>query len=156
MPRNQVAGFWHKLFGRRGTLPTPAETWLRQRREASPEEVLRQHFAAMEAHDADWLMATMTPERARLYGDARTLDKRRLTVSRARLLAVAESREAFTLPAMVAKYRSFQLFEVEFELDLVEPEQRRDPTLLEGRQRSYFILVQEGPGHPWLIADWGK
>jgi hypothetical protein len=118
--------------------------------------VLRQHFEAIMAHDPDWLMVTMTPERARLYSDARTLDKRRLTVAAARFLALAPSSDSLPLPAFAEKYRELQVLKVEFELELVPPEQRRDPTLRDGRQWSYYILAREGPGHPWLIADWGK
>ncbi|HWI51662.1 MAG TPA: hypothetical protein VNT01_05930 [Symbiobacteriaceae bacterium] len=156
MPGNEVAaGFWRKLFGRRGDL-TPAEAWLRQRRDASPEAVIRQHFAAMAAHDLDWLLATMAPERARLYNDPRTLDKRRQTVMDARVLSVDQVDRPVPFPSFAGRYQSRLAVKVEFELDLVEPEQRRDPTLREGRGWSYYILVSEGTGKPWLVADWGQ
>lgn len=154
MPGDKVSGFWQKLFGRRGA-PSPAETWLRQRREAGPEEVIRQHFEAMAAHDLEWLVATMAPERARLYQDARTLDKRRLTVNAAQVLAVTPVEGGVPLPAFAARYKESALLRVEYELDLVTQEERRDPTLREGRQWAYYILVRESRGEPWLIADWG-
>jgi len=156
VPGYEVAtGFWRKLFGRRGP-QSPAEAWLRQRRDASPEEVIRQHFAAMAAHDLDWLLATMAPERARLYNDPRTLDKRRLTVTGARVLAVEAVAKPVPLPSFADRYSANMVLRVEYELDLVEPEQRRDPSLREGRDWSYFILVSSGPGKPWAIADWGR
>jgi hypothetical protein len=150
-----VTGLWRKLFGRRGP-ETPAEAWLRQRRDASPEELIRQHFAAMEAHDLDWLLATMAPERARLYNDPRTLDKHRRTVTGARVLAVETVEGTVPLPSFAARYPRTQVLKVEFELDLVEPEQRRIPTMREGRDWSYYVLVSEAPGKPWQIADWGQ
>jgi len=155
VPRNEViGGLWRRLFGRRGT-SSPAETWLSQRRQASPEEVIRQHFEAMAAHDLDWMLATMAPERARLYGDARTTDKRRLTVQAARVLAMEPALERIPLPAFSARYRETMVLRVEFEMELAPQEQRRDPTLREGRQWSFYALVREGQGKPWLIADWG-
>lgn len=117
---------------------------------------MRQHYEATAAHDPDWLMATMAPERARLYDDARTVDKRRLTVAGVRVLTVEPVTQAVPAPAFAARYQSTLVLRAEFELDLVPPEQRRDPSLAEGRGWSYFILVSEGPGKPWLIADWGK
>jgi hypothetical protein len=146
---------WRRLFGGRGT-PSPAEAWRRRRNQATPEEVIRQYFAAMAAHDLEWLLATMAPERARLYSDVRTTDKQRLSVAAAEVLAVEPVSVDLPLPAFVRQYRLSQIFKVEFELQLVPPEQRRDPTLREGRQWSYFVLVSAGPGKPWLIADWGR
>jgi hypothetical protein len=110
----------------------------------------------MAAHDLDWLLATMAPERARLYNDPRTLDKQRKTVTGARIQVIAPAESAVPLPSFASRYQRNLVFRVEFELDLVPPEQRRDPTLREGRDWSYYILVSEGPGKPWLIADWGR
>lgn len=110
----------------------------------------------MVAHDLDWLLATMAPERARLYNDPRTLDKQRKTVLGARVEAVSPVEQAIPLPSFSERYRETRVLRVEYEMDLVPPEQRRDPTLREGRDWSYYILVSEGPGKPWLIADWGR
>lgn len=154
MPGDQVS-IWRKLFGRRGAPESPAEAWLRQRSEASPEEVLRQHFLAMQAHDQDWLTATMASERARLYNDVRTLDRRRLTVGQAKLLAVDPAPGAVPLPSFAGHYSQADVYKVTFELELVPPEQRRDPSLREGRQWAYYVLVRERQGGPWMIADWG-
>ncbi|HWI64410.1 MAG TPA: hypothetical protein VNT75_21475 [Symbiobacteriaceae bacterium] len=156
MPGHEVVtGLFRKLFGRRGT-QSPAEAWLRQRREASPEEVIRQHFAAMAAHDLDWLLATMAPERARLYNDPRTLDKRRLTVTGAMVVSVEPADKPVPLPSFAERYKSTLALKVEYELNLVQPEQRRDPTLRDGRDWSYYVLVSEGTGKPWQVADWGR
>lgn len=155
MPVHQVTQFWRKLFGRRGTPASPAEAWVRRRQDASPEEVLRQYLEASVAHDLDWLLATMAPERARLYSDPRTLDRRRVSVTGARFLSAQPAPGAVPLPDFAARYRSAAVYQVEFELDLAPPEERRDPSLREGRQWSYFVLVREQPGAPWLIADWG-
>ena len=156
MPVYEVAtGIWRKLFGRRGP-GSPAEAWLRQRRGASPEEVIRQHFAAMVAHDLDWLLATMAPERARLYNDPRTLDKRRLTVMDARVLAVEPVERPVPVPSFADRYSATMILKVDFDLNLVESEQRRDPSLREGRDWSYYVLVSAGPGKAWEIADWGR
>jgi len=155
VPGNEViTGLWRKLFGRRGT-SSPAEAWLSQRRQASPEEVIRQHFAAVAAHDLEWMLATMAPERARLYADGRTLDKRRLTVLGARVLTVEPAVDDVPLPSFSGRYRESLVLRVEFELELAPPEQRRDPTLREGLNWSFYVLVREGQGKPWLIADWG-
>jgi hypothetical protein len=155
VPGDQVTSLWRKLFGRRGAPESPAEAWLSQRRDASPEEVLRQHFLAIQAHDLDWLLATMAPERARLYSDSRTLDRRRLSMAAAKLLAVDPDPGAAPLPSFASHYQSAAVYKVTFELELAPPEQRRLPNLQEGRQWAYYVLVNEGPGKPWLIADWG-
>jgi hypothetical protein len=107
------------------------------------------------AHDLEWLLATMAPERARLYSDPRTLDRRRVSVVGARLLSAEPAPDAVPLPEFAARYKSAAVFRVELELDLAPPEERRDPSVREGRQWSYFVLVKEKPGAPWLIADWG-
>lgn len=143
------------LFGRREA-PSPAGTWMAARSRATPEQVIRTYFEAGCAHDLDWIVATLTPERARLYQEARTVDKRRLSVRAARVLRVEAVDPAVLLPPAASRYRSRMIFRVEYELELVEPEQRRDPTLKEGADWAYFVLVTEGRGHPWLIADWGR
>jgi uncharacterized protein YchJ len=155
MPGHEVVtGFFRRLFGRRPN--TPAEAWLARRAGAPPEEVIRQHFAAIEAHDLDWILATLAPERARLYADTKTLDKRRQTVLKATVLAIEPTDEPVPLSAFAERYAMRQVYRVEFDLSLVEPEKRRDPTLQEGKQWAYFLLVSEGKGRPWLIADWGR
>lgn len=155
MSGNQgLAGIWQRLFKRRGT-PSPAEVWLEQRRTAAPEEVVAAHFAAIGAHDLDWILATMTPERAKLYQDVRVADKRRLTVREAQVLGTEVATGAIPVPMLAQRYRTILVLRVEFELRLVTQDERRDATLHEGRQWSYYILVTEGRGKPWLIADWG-
>ena len=114
------------------------------------------HFAAMQAHDLEAILATLAPERARLYRDHRTLDKRRLTIASAEVLAMEPAGEAVPYPAFAERYVQRTALKVEFALHLVDSEQRRDPTLGEGRQWSYYALVQEGADGPWLIADWGR
>ncbi len=125
-----------------------------RRTEASPDEVIGEHFAATQAHDLEWLLATMAPERARLYS-ARTVDRRRLSVREVNLLSVEEAPGAVELPGFSSRYPEQLVLRVEYELHLRSEQERRDPTLKEGRQWAYFVLVREGPGRPWLIADWG-
>lgn len=152
MPGNEgLAGRLARLLRRWGA-PSPAAT---RKGAATPEEAVQAHFAAVEAHDLESLLATLAPERARLYNDPRTLDKRRLTVVEARILGIVTAGEEVPLPAFAHRYGENVLLKVEYELRLVEQEARRDPTLREGRQWSYFALVREVPGKPWLIADWG-
>lgn len=156
MPLYQgLARLTARLFGRRGT-PSPAEAWLARRDKATPDEVIRQHFAAMTAHDLDWLLATMSPERSRLYNDIRTIDKRRLSIAEAGVLSIAPAGADLSLPVYAHRYRSHQVVRVEFELRLTDLNERRDPTLTEGRNWAYFVMVCEGRGKPWLIADWGR
>lgn len=143
--------FLQRLFGRRPD--TPAAEWLARRATADPESVIREHFAALVAHDLDWILATLSPERARLYQLPTTLDKRRQTVQDARVLSVAVATDHVVLPS---HYPDQAVFRVDFELDLVESEERRDPTLQAGQQWGYFVLVREGPKKPWMIADWGR
>ena len=71
----------------------------------------------------------------------------------AKLLTVAAVDDPVPLPAYAGQYAETAVLKVEYDLNLVAPEQRRDPTLREGRQWSYFLLVSEGPGKPWLIAS---
>ncbi|OTA40308.1 MAG: hypothetical protein A6D92_19630 [Symbiobacterium thermophilum] len=61
-----------RLFGRRQP-ESPAAAWLRRRAQAEPAEVVVEHFRAIEAHDLEWILATLTPERARLYNSPSTL-----------------------------------------------------------------------------------
>lgn len=145
--------FFDRLFGRRRE-ETPAASWISRRAKADPETVIREHFAAMIAHDLDWILATLTPERGRLYGGPTTLDKKRLTVRDVRVFAVEPAAGAPVEP--VPGYEEQQAFRVEYEMDLVEAEQRRDPSLREGRQWAYYLLVRKMPGKPWLVADWGR
>ncbi|MFZ5815614.1 MAG: DUF4829 domain-containing protein [Bacillota bacterium] len=140
------------LLGRRRKRG-PAAEWMARRAEAAPGTVIREHFAAMVAHDLDWILATLTPERGRLYTGPTTIDKRRLSVRDARVLEVERAPEA---PDPVAGYAEQLLFRVEFELELVPGEELRDPSLKAGRQWAYYLLVREKPGKPWLIADWGR
>lgn len=116
---------------------------------------MQRHFAGIAAHDLEEILATLTPQRARLYGAPGMVDRRRQTVNSAKLLKVAAVDDPVPLPAYTAQYAEKAVLKVEYDLNLVEPEQRRDPTLREGRQWSYYIVVCEGPGQPWLIADWG-
>lgn len=146
----------NRLLGRREP-PSPAGTWLAERERAQPEQVLEQHFAAWVAHDLDWILATLAPERARLYTQTRTADKKRITVADARLISAQEVvNSEFSLPVFAHRYRSHLVLKVEYELRLVEPERRRDPTLKDGRDWAYYVLVTEGRGRPWMIADWGR
>jgi len=143
------------FFGRRGT-PSPAEAWLARREKATPQEVIREHFAAMEAHDLDWILATLAPERARLYNEPRTIDKRRQSIAKATVVATEPATEPIALPVFAHRYRSNLIVRVEYDLELVDRERLRDPTVRQGRDWSYYALVTEGRGKPWLIADWGR
>lgn len=154
MPGQQgLKGFFGRLFGR-GT-PSPAEQPA-QRGEVDPEAAIRQHFVAIQAHDLDGILDTLAPERARLYNNPRTLDKRRLTVMEVHILHLEPADDSVPLPSFAQRYPAIQVWRVTYELKLVEPEKRRDPTLQDGEQWAYFILVSEGNGRPWLIADWGR
>ncbi|MDB4894187.1 MAG: hypothetical protein JWN15_449 [Firmicutes bacterium] len=116
---------------------------------------MQRHFAGIAAHDLEEILATLAPQRARLYSDHRTVDRRRLTVNSAKLLSVQAVDDPVPVPAYTAQYAETAVLKVDYDLNLVEPEQRRDPTLREGRQWSYYIVVCAGPGQPWLIVDWG-
>jgi hypothetical protein len=116
---------------------------------------MQRHFAGIAAHDLEEILATLAPQRVRLYTAPGTVDRRRLTVNSAKLLAVQAVDDPVPLPAYAAQYAETAVLKVEYDLNLVEPEQRRDPTLREGRQWSYYIVVREGPEQPWLIVDWG-
>lgn len=148
-------GLWDRFFGRRGQEDsTPAEGPTKGA--ATPEEALNQYFAAVAAHDLDGILRVLCPERARLYGNFRTMDRQRKSVAAAAMLAAEPVDLPVTLPNYASQYPQRVALRVEYELQLVPPEQRRDPTLREGKQWAYFILVSEGPGKPWLIADWGQ
>lgn len=125
-----------------------------RRAKADPETLIREHFAAIAAHDLDWLLATMTPERGRLYSGPTTLDRRRLTVRTVRLGEIRLADGAPVEPAV--GYPEQQVLRVSYELELVPSEERRDPTLSDGPQWGYYLLVRERAGKPWLIADWGR
>jgi len=142
-----------RIFGRR-TPESPAEAWLRRRAQAEPAEVVEEHFRAVVAHDLEWILATLTPERARLYNSPTTLDRRRLSVTAARVTGVTPAPDAPV--ARVPGYDEQQVLRVEFELELAPGGERRDPTLVEGPQWAWFLLVREKAGKPWLIADWGR
>lgn len=150
-----LAGLRDRLLGRREP-PSPAQVWLSRRDQASPDEVIQAHFEAWVTHDLDWILATLAPERARIYRDTRTVDKKRLTVQSARMVSAQAVPAEFPLPVFAHRYRSNLVLRVEFDLVLVESEKRRDPTLKEGLDWSYYVLVTEGRGRPWLIADWGR
>lgn len=156
MPGNKgLARLRTLFFGRRGT-PSPAEVWLARREKATPVDVIREHFAAMVAHDLDWILATLAPERARLYNEPRTIDKRRQTIAAASVVSSEPALAPIPLPGFAHRYRSSLVLRVEYDLELVDQEKRRDPTVRTGRDWSYYILVTEGRGKPWLIADWGR
>ncbi len=142
-----------RIFGRRQP-ESPAAAWLRRRAKAEPAEVVEEHFRAMVAHDLEWILATLTPQRARLYNSPATLDRRRLSVKAARVTGVTPAADAPV--ARVPGYEEQQVLRVEYVLELVPGEARRDPTLVEGPQWAYFVLVRERAGKPWLIADWGR
>lgn len=146
-------GFFDRLFGRRQA-ETPAARWISRRAQAEPEEVIAEHFAAMEAHDLEWLLATLTPERGQLYNGPTTLDRRRLSVKAAQITGVAPAPNAPVERAV--GYPEQQVLRVEYALELVPTEELRDPSLTEGPQWAYFLLVRERAGSPWLIADWGR
>ncbi|MBP2020072.1 hypothetical protein J2Z79_003526 [Symbiobacterium terraclitae] len=145
--------FLGRLFGRRQD-DSPAARWMRRRTQAEPAEVVHEYFSAVVAHDLEWILATLTPERARLYSGPTTMDRRRLSVRAARVTGVSPAPDAPV--ARVPGYGEQLALRVEYELELVPPEERRDPSLVEGPQWAYFLLVREGPGKPWLIADWGR
>lgn len=145
-------GLWGRLFGRRGRESSAAEP---VRGAATPEETIHRHFSAIAAHDLEEILLTLCPQRARLYSDPRTLDKRRQTVAEVEVLAMEPVSESVPLPSYAEQYQQRITLKVEYDLHLVPPEQRRDPTLREGRQWVYYILVSEGPGKTWQIADWG-
>jgi len=146
-------GFFDRLFGRRRE-ETPAARWLSRRAQAEPEDVVAEHFAAMAAHDLEWLLATLTPERGQLYNGPTTLDRRRLSVKAARVTGVTPAPDA---PVdRVAGYAEQQVLRVDYELELVPADELRDPSLTEGPQWAYYQLVRERSGSPWLIADWGR
>lgn len=146
-------GLFDWLLGRKRD-DSPAAKWMAQRAKAAPEQVIGEHFAAIAGHDMDWILATLTPERGRLYAGPTTLDKKRLTVRAVRLVSVQAAAGAPVEP--VPGYGEQAVFRVEYELELVPPEERRDPTLHEGPQWAYYLLVREKPGKPWMIADWGR
>lgn len=150
--RNLIA----RLFGRRGASHAPAGPGRDVSGLETPEATVVTLFAAMQAHDLHAILRTLAPERARLYQDPRTLDKRRLTIARAEVISAEPAAEPVPFPSFAERYAERIALKVEFELNLVDSEQRRDPTLGEGRQWSYYALVQEGAGGPWLIADWGR
>ena len=146
-------GLFGRLFGRSRD-DTPAARWMRRRAQAEPEDVVREYFAAMIAHDLEWMLATFTPERCRLYTGPTTLDRKRLSVKGARITGVSPAADAPV--GRVAGYGEQRALRVEYELDLVPAEERRDPSLVDGPQWAYFLLVRQRPGQPWLIADWGR
>jgi hypothetical protein len=150
-----IANLLAKLFGSREP-PSPAQTWIAQRHLASPEEVVHAHFTAMGQHDLNWILATLTPERARLYGGSLSVDKRRQSIVSVKILSIEPAKEKVPLPSEIRQYRSLEVYRVRFEMTLVPQEQRRDPSLREGEDWAYYIVVTESRGKPWLIADWGK
>lgn len=101
-------------------------------------------------------MATLAPERARLWNDPRTLDKRRQTVEQAEITRLEPASSKLPLPPFAHRYADVAVWRVEFTLTLVSAEQRRDPTLKEGPQWAYYVLVRPHPNQGWLIADWGR
>lgn len=156
MPGDKVARkFIFPFFGRRGA-PSPAELWLARADKAPPEEVVRQYFEGVNTHDLDLLLATMTPERAKIYAGPMTVDRRRQSVAQATVTSVTESHDNVPLPAMASKYRSTVILKVAYELRLVPAEERKDPTVHEGPDWAYFVLVTEGRMKRWMIADWGR
>lgn len=156
MPGDQgLIALLGRFFRRRGP-KTPAESWLARREKAGPEEVIQEHFAAINAHDLEWILATLAPERVRLYSKPGTVDQRRQTISEAKVLGIAPADVSLELPAFAQRYRTVRVYKVDYDLKLVELEERRDPSLQEGSQWTYFVLVNESGGKPWLIADWGR
>lgn len=145
-------GFWHKVLGRRRSESSAAPP---VGGAPTPEEAVRRYFAAVAAHDLEGILNTLCPQRARLYSDARTLDRRRQSVAGVEVLSVEPADVSVPLPPYAEAYPHQVTLRVEYAMRLVPPEQRRDPTLREGRQWIYFLLVSEGSGKPWLIADWG-
>lgn len=155
MPGNQgLTGIVQRLF--RGRAPSPAEEWRKRWRKAPPDEVIRTHFASLVAHDLEWILATLAPERARLWNDPRTLDKRRQTLEQAEITSLELASGKIPLPPFAHRYADVAVWRVEFTLTLVPAEQRRDPTLKEGSQWAYYVLVRPHPNQGWLIADWGR
>jgi len=150
-----LANLRAKLFGQREP-PSPAQSWMARRHKATPEEVVHAHFTAMGQHDLDWILATLTPERARLYGGSLSVDKRRRTIVSVKVLSIEPAAEEVPLPSSLSQYRSLVVFKVTFEMTLVPEEQRRDPSLKDGKGWAYFIVVAESRNKPWLIADWGR
>ncbi len=144
-----------KLFGGREP-PSPAQNWIAQRHKASPEEVVRTHFIAMGQHDLDWILATLTPQRARLYSGSLGVDKRRKSIVSVKVLTIEPASEEVPLPSSVERCRSVVVFKVRFEMTLVPEEERRDPSLRDGEGWAYYIVATESRGKPWLIADWGR
>ncbi|MFZ5827131.1 MAG: DUF4829 domain-containing protein [Bacillota bacterium] len=144
-------GLLNWLFGRRRD-DSPAANWIAQRATADPETVIHEHFAALAAHDLDWILATLTPERGRLYTGPTTMDKRRLSIKTARVVGLQPEADAPVEP--VPGYPEQAAYRVEYELELGE--ERRDPSLSEGRQWAYYLLVRQRAGKPWMIADWGR
>jgi hypothetical protein len=152
-----LAGFWHRLTRR--AAPSPAEAWLKQRVGATLEQVIAQHVAAINAHDLDWILTTLAPERARLYNDHRTVDRRRLSIREMRLVDIDSNDpgdSVVPISPFAARYANRRILKVTYTLTLKSTEERRDPSLHEGEQWAYFILVNEGPRKPWLIVDWGR
>lgn len=138
-------------------MEAPAEPRREPRGAPTPEAAVRAHFAAIQAHDLAAILATLSPERGRLYEDHRTLDRRRLTIARVELLSVEPAGEAVPLPVFASRYTERLILKVEYEQELVEREERRDPTAGEGRQWAFFVLVRdEEAGDGWMIADWGR
>ena len=156
MPGDEVVRrFRLPFFGRRGA-PSPAALWLARADQATPEEVVQQYFAGVNAHDLDLMLATMTPERAKLHAAPTTVDRRRQSVAEARIIAVEQSQESVPLQALGPKYRHTVVLKVTYALRLAAVEERKDPTLREGQDWAYFVLVAEDPGKRWMIADWGR
>jgi hypothetical protein len=148
-----IARLWQWLFGPR-THRSPAESYLQRRDALTPEEVLGEHFAAIRAHDLEWITATLAPERAKLYERPQTLDKRRQTIADFTLHGIEATDDRPTLPTVVQRYPELRILRVEFSLTLVPREQRRDPSLQEGHQSAYYALVRRSKG-AWMILDWG-
>lgn len=144
-------GLINWLFGRRRD-ESPAANWIARRAKAEPEAVIQEHFAAMAAHDLDWILATLTPERGRLYSGPTAMDKRRLSIKSARVVGLKPEADAPVEP--VPGYPEQAAYRVEYELELAD--ERRDPSLTEGRQWAYYLLVRQRAGKPWMIADWGR
>lgn len=131
---------------------SPAGNWLARRVKAEPETVIQEHFAAINAHDLEWILATLSPERGRLYSSPTTMDKKRLSVKEAQVLTVEPAADAPVV--RVPGYGEQRAWRVEYVLELAS--ELRDPTLVDGRQWSYYLLVRERVGKPWMIADWGR
>lgn len=145
--------FFDWLRGRKRD-ESPAAKWLVQRAKAEPEAVIREHFAAIAGHDLDWIQATLTPERGRLYAGPTTLDKKRLTMRTVQVVSIQGVADAPV--ERVPGYAEQQTYRVEYEVELAPPEERRDPSVTDGRQWAYYLIVREAPGKPWMIADWGR